>query len=171
MPSFSFQPEFIDPLLRCDKQQTTRPFTNRFHVGDIGHIYAQQRMQISKKPFRRLTQAGIDMVRRRCYPIVPEFYQGIYYAHFLGTVEIAQVIDIYPGGMSDKPLEGWAVDDGFSDFCAADKWFSGRYGDNWMGDWWTVSLWDGWLERYFLANGECFEPGTVQCNIEESCAL
>jgi hypothetical protein len=155
MPAYSFQPEFLYPLLMSTKDQTTRPFTNKAHVGDIGYIYIQQRMQIATKPLLRLTQAGIDMVRRRCYPIIPEFYQGIYHAHFLGTVQIAQVIDIHPCGMDDKYLLGWAVDDGFANFEAADEWFSGQYDENWMDDWWTVVLWEGWLERYFEAGEGC----------------
>ena len=151
MPAYSFQPEFIDPLLLSTKEQTTRTFTNKAHVGDIGYIYIQQRMKIVKKPLRRLTREGIDAMHECMYPTIPEFHQGIYHAHFLGTVEIAEVIDIHPGGMADKHLEGWAVDDGFPDFCAADEWFTGQYDANWMDDWWTVVLWEGWLERYFEA--------------------
>jgi hypothetical protein len=148
MPAISFQPEFIDALLLSTKQQTTRQFTSRFHVGDTGHIYIQQRMPITEKPLRRLTSVGIDVMHERGYP---EFHHAIYHAHFLGTVEIAHVIDIHPCNMDDEYLEGWAVDDGFADFCAADAWFSSTYNENWMDDWWTVVLWEGWTARYFEA--------------------
>jgi hypothetical protein len=151
MPALSFQPEFIDALLLSTKQQTTRPFISRFHVGDIGHIYIQQRRPITEKPLRRLTSVGIDVIHERGYPMIPEFHHAIYHAHFLGTVEIAQVVDIHPCNMADEYLEGWAVDDGFADFGAADAWFSSTYNENWMNDWWTVVLWEGWLDRYFKA--------------------
>lgn len=152
MPALSFQPEFIDALLLSTKQQTTRPFISRFHVGDIGHIYIQQRRPITEKPLRRLTEIGQIAMACRILnmPTYPRGGHSQYYAHFLGTVEIAQVLDIHPCSMADEYLEEWAVDDGFADFCAADAWFSSTYNENWMDDWWTVVLWEGWTERYFF---------------------
>jgi len=152
MPAYSFGREFIDPMLLCDKQQTSRPQTTRFHVGDTGYIYIEQRRPIVTKPLRRMTRAGIEMVCDRGYPFIPEYHQAIYHAHFLGTVKITEIYDIHPCEMSGEELEAWAWADWFEDVTAADTWFTAQYGGDWMQRWWTVTRWHGWLERYF-------EPG------------
>jgi len=161
MSTLSFQPEYLDALLLCDKQQTTRPLTDRFHVGDIGQIYIQQRRRITEKPLRRMTRRGSAFVHSKIvagkYPEIDghlRFGLSLYHAHFIGTVQITEVIDIRPCMMPSDCLELWAVDDGFADFSDANGWFSGRYGKDWGEHWWTVDIWDGWLERYF-------EPGEV----------
>lgn len=173
MPGFSFGDIWIDPLLRGGKQHTTRPKTDRFRVGDTGYIYIRQRQPIITKPMRTPTLAGEEFIYRmiedeRRYPR-PELHPrggysiDPYYAHFLGTVEIAEVYDIHPCEMSGEELEAWAWADGFDDFDTvvvnpefldtrssyAKWWFSNRYGNDWMQRWWTVVGWHGWLERYF----------------------
>jgi len=75
-----------------------------------------------------------------------------YYAHFLGKVVIMAVYDIHPCEMSGEELEAWAWADGFDDVDVASCWFTKRYGDDWMHQYWTVVCWQGWLELYFLAN-------------------
>jgi hypothetical protein len=44
----------------------------------------------------------------------------------------------------------WAKADGFTNFGAADKWFTARYGEDWYLQMWTVIRWNEWLERYFM---------------------
>ena len=48
----------------------------------------------------------------------------------------------------------WSYADGFNTFLDANEWFTMNYGDDWMDRTWHVIRWDGWLERYFLADGE-----------------
>lgn len=151
MPAQSYQPVWLDPLLLSDKEQTTRPQTKRFHVGDTVHIYIQQRLPILSKPFRRLTYAGIDMVYRRGYPLIPEFHKAIYPAHFLGTVVLTEVYDIHPCEMSLPDFKAWAMADGFADTLAAGDWFTEQQGEDWQEQWWTVTRWHEWKERYFQA--------------------
>ena len=172
MVAHSFGPEWLNPLLRCDKQGTTRPQHNRIKVGDIVSIYNQQRRRILDKPIMALTHEGCVMMEQRIkdmnYPLLP-FYNPIseyalkYYAHFLGKVEITEVYDIHPIEMSGEELEEWAWSDGFKDFHpinqiftkgihegdGANMWFQRRYGDEWMRQTWTVERWHGWVERYF----------------------
>jgi hypothetical protein len=146
MPALSFQREFVDALLRGDKQQTTRPQTDRFKAGSICHIYNEQRRRISDKPLYRLTAEG----RRR-----RDNAHGWDWAHFLGKVGITEVYVFKPwmhrGHGRHIYFEMWARADGFKNFHAADKWFTERYGDDWMQQTWTVIRWDGWQERYFAA--------------------
>jgi hypothetical protein len=161
MPALYFQPEFLDPLLRSDKQQTTRPQTKRFKVGDIMSIYNQQRKRIQDKPLRRMTEIGQIAMARRILniPTYPRGSHSQYYAHFLGKVEIDAVYDIHPCEMSGEALKAWALADGFHDFIGlgfrdvelADTWFRARYGTDWMQRWYTVISWRrcGWVERYF----------------------
>lgn len=161
MPALTFQPTFLDALLRGDKQQTTRPLTDRFKVGDVCHVYNQQRRRIIDKPLRTPTRVGAGMIfqmiedegrypRPECdksfgYSIDP------YYAHFLGKVIITEVYDIHPCDISLDALTKWAQDDGFKDLADADIWFTKRYGDCWDTQYWTVVCWHGWIERYFEA--------------------
>jgi len=58
MPAISFQEEWINKLLNGTKQQTTRQQTARIKVGDVCHIYNQQRKKIISKPLRSLTDEG-----------------------------------------------------------------------------------------------------------------
>lgn len=168
MPAISFDPKFLDALLSGIKQQTTRsvppdpPKRPRFQVGDIAHIYNQQRRRITEKAVRQMTGAGTTAMADRVND--PKYYYPVacpvvemsgygdipsYYAHLLGKVEITEVYDIHPHLMSDRPLEEWARADGFPDFASARCWFEIRYGARWMHQWFTVIRWDGWLERYF----------------------
>lgn len=149
MPAASFQEAWINKLLRGDKQQTTRQQTDRIKIGDILHIYNQQRRRIIDKPLRVLTQEGIATMHR--YPF-PSNNPPMHYAHFLGKVEITEVYDIHPCEMSGENLEGWAWADGFDDISDASTWFIKQHGDDWMLRTWTVVRWVGWLERYFLAD-------------------
>ena len=184
MPALSFQGAWLDPVLRSDKEQSTRPQTDRFEVGDVCHIYNQQRGRIKDKPLRKLTALGFSVVdgRRRTddysgntYPHPPRYYiDGIKmvdydYAHFLGKVEITKVYLFVPVEMATFELQNWAQADGFKNFHptnqiftkgihegdGANMWFQRRYGDNWMHKTWTVIQWHGWMERYF-------EPRTQQ---------
>ena len=148
MPTLSFQEEWIGPLLRGNKQQTTRPQTRRIKVGDIVHIYNQQRRRVTDKPLRLLTKAGIAMMPMDRYPF-PSNKPQMHYAHFLGKVKITEVYDIHPHLMSDRSLKEWAMADGFPDFASARCWFEIRHGARWMHQTWTVIRWDGWIERYF----------------------
>ena len=158
----------IDKLLSNETQQTTIPKTYRFKVGDVAHIYNQQRRRIVDKPELPLTRAGIRIMDQRYDPNARQELLGIFYAHFLGKVEITKVYLFYPVEMATFELQNWAQADGFKNFHptrqiftkgvhdddGANMWFQRRYGDNWMHQTWTVIQWDGWLERYFLANGE-----------------
>jgi hypothetical protein len=195
MPALSFQEMWLRKLLDGTKQQTTRRQTDRIKVGDICHLYNQQRRRIPDKQMLSPTRVGAAMIFQMIedegrYP-QPECDKSFgysidpYYAHFLGKVEITEVYDIHPCEMTEEELEAWAVADGFKGFhptgvfpeqlCAlepgANMWFQRRYGDDWMhksanmwfqrrygDDWmhkiWTVIRWDGWLERYFLAECE-----------------
>jgi len=159
MPAISFQRQFLDALLLGTKQQTTRKQTDRIKVGDICNIYIEQRRRIRDKPLRRMTHIGVDRMYVRGYPMIPEFHQAMYHAHFLGKVEIAKVYLFCPVEMATFELEEWAQADGFkdpnlgfTDFEIADTWFRSRYGDDWMRKTWTVIKWDGWKERYFEAD-------------------
>lgn len=169
MPAHSFGPEWLNPLLRSDKQGTTRPQHTRVKVGDIVSIYNQQRRRIIDKPIMHLTNEGCAMMEQRIadknYPLLP-FYNPIskyvlqYYAHFLGKVRIIDVYDIIPIEMTGEELEAWALSDGFGSFDppaiipdlvhqSANWWFSDRYGNDWMHRTWTVERWHGWAERFF----------------------
>ena len=149
MPALSFQEEWLDKLLRGDKQQTTRPQTTRIWIGDpIVHIYNQQRRRIADKPLRLLTKAGIAMMPMDRYPF-PSNSPPMHYAHFLGKVKITVVYDIIPSTLSGNELEVWAIGDGFDCWGDAYMWFESRYDDNWMEDTFTVIRWNGWIERYF----------------------
>ena len=176
MPAHTFGPEWLDPLLRGDKQGTTRPQSGRIKVGDIVSIYIQQRRRITDKPVRQMTGAGTTAIANRVNdprfnypaecPILPrgEHHEiPYYYAHFIGKVKIDDVYDIHPCEMTGEELEAWAWADGFDGFhptgvfpeqlCSlkpgANEWFMARYGDEWMQRWWTVERWHGWVERYF----------------------
>lgn len=151
MPAQSYQEPWLDPLLLSEKEQTTRPQTDRFHVGDTVHIYIQQRLPILSKPLRHMTDAGIDAMRKRGYPFLLEFHKAIYPAHFLGKVVLTEVYNIHPCDMSGEELEAWAWADGFGSPTSAGEWFVRQYGEDWQEQWWTVTRWHGWLERYFHA--------------------
>lgn len=125
MVAISFHKEFLDALLRCDKQQTTRPTPKaqkvpRIKVGDIAQIYIKQRQSIVTKPVRQMTIPGTTAMADRVddinyhYPAncpVVEYHSGdlpSYYAHFIGIVDIIEVYKIIPGYMSDEKLEAWS---------------------------------------------------------------
>lgn len=167
MVAISFHKEFLDDLLRCDKQQTTRltpmaPKVPRIKVGDIAQIYIKQRQAITSKPVRQMTSAGTTTIANRVddinyhYPAGCPAVEGSkygdmpsYYAHLLGKVEIIESYEIQPNKMSDDELEAWAQADGFKNFAYADMWFMRQYDGRWMERTWTVSRWVGWSERYF----------------------
>ena len=168
MPALSFQERWVDPVLRSDKEQSTRPQTDRIKVGDVCHIYNQQRRRIVDKPLRLLTATGLQMLREG-YPFLKsDEYKAGHHAHFLGKVEIMEVYDIRPCRMTGEELEAWAWADGFKNFHptsriftkgiheddGANMWFQRRYGDDWMRKTWTVIRWNGWMVRYF-------EPGMI----------
>ena len=157
MPALSFQEVWLDALLSERKKQTTRA-NDRIKVGDICHIYNQQRLEINSKPLRKLTPEGDEMMREREYPRVRKLPEGTYYAHFLGKVEIAETYSVRPSKMRGVELEVWTAmwsyADGFNTFLDANEWFTMNYGDDWMDRTWHVIRWDGWLERYFLSDGE-----------------
>lgn len=151
MPALSFGIEWLDPLLRSEKRQTTRPETTRIKAGDIVNIYIQQRRRILNKPLRRMTHAGIDKMCERGYPMVPAFHQAAYPAHFIGVVEIAEVYPLCFCDLSPVELEVWALADGFPDTRSAEAWFVDQHGCDYPADPYTVIGWDCWLERYFSA--------------------
>jgi len=173
MPAITFGEEWLDPLLRGDKQGTTRQQTKRIKVDDIVSIYIRQRQPIITKPLRVCTETGKWHIRelmktRPHYPQLfynsegQEIYPHLldwgakrvrYPAHFVGKVQITEVYDISPCMMSGEDLEAWALADGFDSFEDAKCWFEIRYGARWMHKTWTVLSWHGWQERYFLANG------------------
>ena len=172
MPAISFQGMWLDDLLSGRKKQTTRA-NDRIKVGHVCSIYNEQRKRITGKPLRKTTFEGRQEISYRInaygYPASVElephnisFELSWYYAHFLGKVKITEVYDICPIEMSNRELEAWAKADGFEGSAnlgftpleLADTWFRSRYGDDWMDRTWTVIRWDGWLERYFLADGE-----------------
>ena len=159
MPAISFNRQFLDALLRGDKQQTTRKQTDRIKVGDTAQIYIEQRARITGKPIRVMTGAGMYAIANRvndaqynypaeclASPFRDNFERG-YYAHILGEVNITEVYDMCPCDNSARST--WAKDDGFTNFGCADKWFTERYGDEWYQQTWTVIRWAGWTERYF----------------------
>jgi len=152
MPAISFQEMWLDDLLSGRKQQTTRPQTDRFKVGNIAQLYIEQRRRIIDKPLRHMTVAGSGMVYDRGYPLLKGLghHTTEYHAHFLGKVEITEVYDMIPYGNPIRSI--WAKEDGFDDFTAANTWFTKQYGDDWMLRTWTVVRWNGWVERYFLAD-------------------
>lgn len=155
MVAISFQEQFLDALLRGDKQQTTRKQTERFKVGDVAQIYIEQRRRITKKPIRRMTVAGSGMVYERGYPLMEGYghHTTNYHAHFLGNVEITEVFDVLP--INSHNRSAWAKSDGFTNFTVADTWFTKQYGNDWMQRTWTVIKWNGWKEIYFLPeNGD-----------------
>jgi len=130
-----FDSEWLDALLSCEKQQTTRKQTDRIKVGDTVQICNQKHGAITDKPRRICTEWGHRNIRG--------------YAHLLGTVVITEVYDITPSEMSGEELEAWAWADGFDSFDAAKCWFEIRYGAHWMHMTWTAICWRGWAERYF----------------------
>ena len=147
MPALSFQGEWLDKLLSGDKQQTTRPQTGRFEVGDVVHIYNQQRGRITDKPLRLLTNAGHCVMCEREYPNA--FDKTSYYAHFLGKVVVSGVYNMIPAETPHDQVVKWAIADGFEGLDDADAWFTDRYGEDWYAHAWTVIKWNGWSERYF----------------------
>lgn len=153
MPAISFQREFLDALLRGDKQQTTRRQTDRIKVGDVCNIYIEQRRRITDKSIRATTATGETVIGERIdggeYPLPPNQYNyaQFYHAHFLGKVYIDEVHDMVPACNSTRSI--WAKADGFDNFTCADTWFTKRYGEDWMQQAWTVVRWNGWIERYF----------------------
>lgn len=166
MVAISFHEEFLDALLRCDKQQTTRltPEASkvpRIKVGDIAQIYIKQRQSIITKPIRQMTNAGTTAMADRVddinyhYPAncpVVEYHSGdmpSYYAHFIGVVEIVGVNEIHPSDMSEEELETWARLDGFKNFAHSDMWFLRQYDGRWIEKSWTASWWVGWKDVYF----------------------
>jgi hypothetical protein len=165
MPALSFQEMWLRKLLDGTKQQTTRGRTDRIKVGDVCHIYNQQRRRITDKQTLSPTRVGAAMIFQMIedegrYP-QPECDKSFgysidpYYAHFLGKVVITEVYDMrHPIGRFPIGLEEWALKDGFDTYLQADDWFTKRYGSHWLYQNWTVIQWDGWLERYFLAEGE-----------------
>jgi len=168
MVASSFQEQFLDALLRSDKQQTTRPQTERFKVGDIAQIYIKQRGRIVDKPVRQMTGAGTTAMADRvndpkyyyppaCPVVELSNYSDMpsYYAHFIGIIEISEVYDIHPCDMNIDELTEWALDDGFDDLTDADVWFTKQHDNEWDRRWWTVIRWNGWKEVYFLPeNGD-----------------
>jgi len=161
MPAISFQEEWLDKLLSGTKQQTTRPQSYRIKIRDVCSIYNRQRRQITDKPERHLTECGIEMMCDRYGMTKRQKLLGVFPAHFLGKVKIADICDIHPCEMTGDGLEAWARADGFHDRAQlgftgmelADTWFRAHYGDGWMRRWWTVVRWVGWLERYFEPEG------------------
>lgn len=151
MPAISFNREFLDALLSGTKQQTTRKQTDRIKVGDVCHIYIEQRNRITEKPLRRLTQAGL-VSRLNWANKENVYYPNHDYAHFLGKAEITEVYDITPRCMDGE--NSWARADGFSNIEAANDWFTERYGNGWVDMHWTVIKWGGWIERYFKPDGD-----------------
>lgn len=168
MPAISFQHKFTDALLSGDKQQTTRQQTDRFKVGDIAHIYIEQRRRIAEKPLQRLTDLGFEVMRDRHCLSTSQLIEHEFHAHFLGKAILTEVYDMRPCDMSGEELKAWALADGFKSFypigvfpeqlCArepgANTWFTKRYGDDWTYQRWTVIKWEGWLERYFEAEAK-----------------
>lgn len=160
MPALSFQERWVDPVLRSDKEQSTRPQTDRFKVGDVCHIYNQQRRRITDKMMRRVTPLGEEVIIEKivggAYPEIPDRVVVVpeYYAHFLGKVEIMRVYNIRPCRMTGEELEAWAWADGFRNFVDADVWFMRQYDEYWIDLKWTVIKWNGWMVRYF-------EPGMI----------
>jgi len=158
MVAISFHEEFLDALLRCDKQQTTRltpkpPKAPRIKIGDTAQIYIKQRQEIISKPVRKMTDTGRTIVAGRIdddnYLYPPPCPMPFYYAHFIGTVEIAEVYQIHLSEISGEEREAWAKADGFKDFAHANMWFFQQHGKYWKKLSWTVIRWNGWLERYF----------------------
>lgn len=171
MVARSFEPIFIDDLLSSDKEQTTReptppPKPPRVKVGDAMQIYVLQRVPIVDKPVRQMTAIGTTVMADRVNdpkynypaecPIMPtglRYDVPYYYAHFLGIVEITEVYDFVPMDTHEVELKAWAQADGFKDMFDASHWFTNRYGNDWIYRTWTVSRWDGWVERYFEPAG------------------
>lgn len=160
MVAISFQEQFLDAILRGDKQQTTRKQTERFKVGDTTQIYIKQRGRITDKPVRQMTGAGTTAIADRVndpryyYPPACPVVKGSkygdmpsYYAHFIGTAEITEVYEMCPCDNSSR--SAWAKADGFDNFACADTWFTKQHGHDWYQQIWTVIKWNGWLERYF----------------------
>lgn len=159
MPAISFQREFLDALLRGDKQQTTRKQTDRIKVGDTAQMYIEQRAELTGKPIRVMTGAGTTAIADRVndarynYPAecppspFRDKFEPVYYAHFIGEVYITEVCDMCPCDNSFR--SAWAKADGFTNFGCADTWFTERYGHEWYQQTWTVIKWNGWTERYF----------------------
>lgn len=160
MTSLSFDPVFLDPLLRCDKQQTTHPQTMRFGVGDVAQMYITQNQPLTSKPIRRMTGLGTTLVADRAgdpkyhydprCPLAESYALGdipSYYAHFLGKVRITEVEHVKVGSIWNRNT--WAQKDGFQNFEIARCWFESRYGAHWLKRTFTVLRWDGWIERYF----------------------
>lgn len=168
MPALSFHREWIDALLTGNKTQTTRkPQAEgkppRLKVGDLCHIYVEQRGKINAKPQYPTTVRGREVVLTKMidgkYPILasmslslPPRYSDIreYYAHFLGIVEVTEAFTIKPSTMTGENLEAWAWADGFFNFDAGDRWFVKHHtNETWMDQRWNVYRWGKWTEKYF----------------------
>jgi hypothetical protein len=149
----------------------------RVKEGDVCQIYVEQRMRISAKLLRQTTVAGREQILKKIedgkYPRLPEMDDcgkypkpqvmdeperairysdlGLYYAHFLGTVEVSGVYTVCPAEMCGDDLDAWAWCDGFPGFDEGDMWFVRHYGEGWLDQVWTAIRWNGWKERYFKA--------------------
>jgi len=144
-----FDGVWLDALLSCEKQQTTRKQTDRIKVGDTVPVYNHKYRAIHDKPLRTMTATGSKMFMAD-YPFVnTNNTPPKYHAHFLGKVVITEVYDIIPSEMSGEELEAWAWADGFDSIDVARCWFEIRYGTRWMHKTWTAICWRGWAERYF----------------------
>ncbi len=167
MPAHTFGTEWLDPLLRSDKQGTTRPQSTRIKVGDIVSIYIKQRQAVSHKPLRTCTEDGKWHIRelmntRPHYPQI--FYdnegQGMYphlldwgakrvqyHAHFIGKVQITEVFDIHPCEMSRTDMEMWARADGFAFLDVAPA--ISEMGHRSANDWFTQRYGADWIQRWW----------------------
>jgi len=161
MPAQSFDPRFINALLSCEKQQTTRKPSPRhkpprIKINDTVQVYVDQRKPIRSKPLLELTGLGrlvmcrLSQIGKKNYP-APD--SCMYYAHYLGKIVVSDIFEIVPSSMSGEALEAWAWADNFKDFDAADAWFTDRYDAAWVDRVWTVQQWHGWIEQYFHAPG------------------
>lgn len=149
----------------------------RVKEGDVCQIYLEQRMRISEKLLRQTTVAGREQILKKIQeekyppppgmqfegeeipvvrysdlaPVVRYSDLGLYYAHFLGMVEVAEVYEVCPAEMCGDDLDAWAWCDGFPGFDEGDMWFVRHYGEGWLDQVWTAIRWNGWKERYFEA--------------------
>jgi hypothetical protein len=167
MPALSFQEEWLRKLLDGTKQQTTRKQTDRIKVGDVCHIYNQQRRRIVDKPMLQMTELGRDVISqkraipydKRTYPPVHNetWIRGLYHAHLLGKVIITEVYDIHPCEMTEDELKAWAVADGFKDFhptyriCPQDITigYVEVHEDDGANMWFQRRYGDDWVQRWW----------------------
>lgn len=165
--SLSAPVELLDALISSKKTQITFQPPRRFVIGSVVGLYADQRKKIIDKPLRELTEIGCtEMVRmsdigKKNYPPVTSNW---YYAHFLGRVEIQDVLHIVP---NDAGLgNSWATAEGFSDMQSASEWFSARYNSAWNTRTCTIVRWK-YIERYFEPLPEIeFRQQSVQYSTE-----